>query len=205
LEIGLLKSHLFNDPLWGQYKGWSQGLWFYFQALATFKETAASVLAEHTDGGFADENMNPVTAGHNSEVRAERPGTMLTVTLLESVFKWLVKAVTEEWAGQKQGGIQDEARLKELGDHIRLDPERGELRWGHFHAIAFCRGREPECKQAVIEACRRLLGSPEAKHLKNSYQKLKEHGATLLNTLQIIKLGILILGECSVCKRFRRF
>jgi hypothetical protein len=206
IELELVKEHLPGDPIWAQYKAWSLALWFYFQALATFKEKAASILLERTGGIFADENLNAIDIpGSGSQHVAKSSNIILMVNLLELVCKWSLKAILgHEGDGQIGTSPQDQVRLKEQGNRIKADLERGEIKYTPTTTLAFCRGDETKCRQAILDAYRSLLASSEARHLKAMHQKLTEQGSALLKTLQIIKLGILILGECQVCKRFRR-
>lgn len=217
LELELIKEHLPKDSLWGEHKKWQNALGFYFQALATFKEKAASILMQNTGGIFVDENLHEVKSlkentNNNDDIKLVVANALNVSyhkslnTILNCSYTPISERVNENlnykelMKNDKKFEANDRS---ELVRRMTVYEERGEVLWGPSNTIAFCRGRETECQDAIIRSIEELPKTPEAKRVRNTYQNLITIAENFQRTIQEIKLGIIIMGECRVCKRLK--
>ncbi len=208
IELEVLGEHLPNDPLWRELKSWRLALWSFFQVLATFKDKVAITLVQQTGGRYVDENLKEIQTPRVHPKSINEPSIdLLAINAVELIYKRALKLLLRNTAAAEERRDfyqRVDKELEELGQRVKENKELGEVRFNAGNIIAYCRGEEAECKEAILKASRTILTSAEARQVIESHRLLVAKAAPVLKTLQTIKLGILILGECRVCKRFKR-
>jgi hypothetical protein len=202
----LLKDHLPTDPLWTDFNKWKGAYRSYIVSLVAFKEKAAVRLIEQTSGRYVDETFQVIVNSGSQTItgQGQKIQTDLVVShLLEFVYRESLEKLQDgkQHLESKDGGTS--SVRQQWSRYLIINEERGEVTLGHGHTLVVCPGREHACKEVILSTLDQLPQTTEGKQISNSYKTLAESTTQLNRTLREIRLGLLIPGECRVCRRFK--
>jgi len=185
--LELLREHIPKDALWVRLEEFKNATLDYVASLVKFKDAAARLLMTRTGGIFVDSNLTPIEKAPGDKSAQIK---LFDRNLLGLAYRRTLNRLLDNTSSD---GIEERIMIEPTSGEVRLDP-RGTL--------ASCPGRETVCRESILSTLSDLLGKPEAKNVLLSYQRLSDAAKQLKNALQEIKLGLLITGECRICKRF---
>ena len=193
LEVALLREHLPKDQLWIRLDRWQKARKDYIDSLANVKQIAAEMLMQRTGGVFVDERFNPIEGAPTSVVNSENTVKLVESNLLELAYKRSIDSIFQKIPHSNEN----------LEKSIKIDKHSGEARLGQGNTLAICPGKESVCKASIVSVLIELPVTPAANRIKTSWEELVAAKKELDETLKEIKLGILITGQCRICKRLK--
>ena len=173
----LLREHLTRDRIWSAIKNWKVALVNHIQA-RTGLELGIRMLVERETGFSVIKEKSP-----NSLDNYINPFT------IQLFFTVQIR---------KTLGISDETNPQ---DRVFAGDD-GYVRNGEGGSeMAFCPGKQQECREALIKVFNMIPGQPETKKVIATDLELKNVSNKLKRMLEDIKLMGLIPGRCRICSR----
>jgi len=174
---GLLKEHLTRDRIWSTIKNWKDALVNHIQA-RTGLELGIKMLIERETGFKFPDEKTPKSKGDHINPFA--------VQLFYTVQIRKALGISDETNPQNRVFVGDDGYVR--------NGERGS-------ELAYCPGKQQECREALIRAFNKIPDLPETKKVIVTDSELKNVSNKLKRMLEDIRLMGLIPGRCRICSR----
>jgi hypothetical protein len=173
----LLREHLARERVWSAIRNWREALISHMSARIEMELAIKMVIESETGYRVSTASLN----NKKPEVVYD-----LTVKLFYTVQ--IRKAL----------GIRDETNPQ---DRIAANDD-GYVRHGEGGSeIAYCPGKQNECREALITAFNKIPDLPEMKNVITTEIELKKASSKLKRLLEDIRLMGLVPGRCRICSR----
>lgn len=171
----LLKEHLTRDRIWSTIRKWKEALISHIRA-RTELELAIKILIERKAGY----RVNAASFGD------KKPDVVYELTVKLFYVVQIRKAL----------GILDETNPQ---DRI-IASDDGYVRHGEGGSeMAYCPGKQNECREALITVFNKILDLPEMKKVTTTEIELRNASSKLRKPLEDIRLMGLVPGRCRIC------
>lgn len=174
-EWGLVEEHLKDDPMLASMVTWRRALAVYVEARVDLETRSADLIMEKT--------------GYKLLERPAEPPFLYSDTALKLIYREVVDRVL---------GVEPETKLE---DTIRVDLERGEVKYDAATTLAKAPGEEEKCQANILASLEELLSSGEAAKVNQTHKELEEATTKAKRAVEEILLLELIPGDCRVCRR----
>ncbi len=174
---GLLREHLTRDRMWSTIKNWKRALVNHIQARTGLERRIRMLIERETGFGFPDEKTITSKGDHIN---------LFTVQLFYTVQIRKALRVSDETNPQNRIFAGDDG-------YVRHGEGGSEL--------AYCPGRQQECREALIRAFNEIPDLPETTKVIATDSELKNVSNKLRRMLEDARLMGLIPGRCRICSR----
>jgi hypothetical protein len=173
----LLREHLARDRVWSVIRNWREAMISHFRARFDL-ELAIKLLIEGKTG---------------CRVSTASPGNKEPDVVYDFTVKLFRTVQTRKALGIPDGtNPQDRIAAGDDG-YVRHGAGGSEL--------AYCPGKQNECREALITVFNKIPGLPEMKKVIKTEIDLKNVSNKLKKLLEDIRLMGLIPGRCRICSR----
>ncbi len=173
----LLKAHLTRDRIWSTINNWKGALVNHIQA-RTGLELGIRMLIERETGFKFPDEKSPKSKGDHINP--------FTIRLFYTVQIRKALGISD--------GTNPQDRVFAGDDGYVRNGEGGS-------EMAFCPGKQQECREVLIKAFNKIPGLPETKKVIATDLELKNVSNKLKRMLEDIRLMGLIPGRCRICSR----
>ena len=173
----LLREHLTRDRLWSTIKNWKIAMVNHIKARADF-ELGIKMLIERETGFTVTKEKSPNSIGN-----CINP---FTIRLFYTVQIRHALGISDETNPQDRVFAGDDG-------YVRNGEGGSEM--------AYCPGKQQECREALIKAFNKIPGLPETKKVIATDLELKNVSNKLKRMLEDFRLMGLIPGRCRICSR----
>ncbi len=173
----LLREHLTRDRLWSTIKNWKGALVNHIQARTGF-ELGIKMLIERETRFTVTKEKSPNSIGNYINP--------FTIRLFYTVQIRNALGISDETNPQDKVFAGDDG-------YVRNGEGGSEM--------AYCPGKQQECREALIKAFNKIPGLPETKKVIATDLELKTVSNKLKRMLEDIRLMGLIPGRCRICSR----
>jgi hypothetical protein len=173
----LLKGHLTRDRIWSTIRNWKEALISHMRARLELKSGIKTRIEIET--GFKVTEDKPAD---------DKTGFVYPLTVKLFYIVQIRKAL----------GIPDETNPQ----NRIVASDDGYVRHGEGGSeLAYCPGKQEECREALIRAFKKIPNSPEIKRVIITESELNNVSSKLKRPLEDIRLMGLISGRCRICSR----
>lgn len=174
---GLLKEHLKRGRIWSATEGWKKSAAVHMKARSNL-ELGIRLLIQSKTG-------LPVAT---SEPTAEED---------HLIYPFTVRLFYEVNI-RKLLGIPDETNPQ---DTLVATPDGYVLHGNNGSKLAYCLGKQQECRDALVRAFNKIKALPEVEMVTATDMELKKAGAKLKKHLEDFVLMGMVPGRCRICSR----
>lgn len=171
----LLREHLKRDRLWGLLDHWKAAMKAHMQTRTALKGWASSLLQDST-------GLNV-----RSETSKNQEGGYVFTSAVQLFYEVALKRAI---------GIPDATNLEE---NLVATSEDYVIHAGG--RVAYCPDATEQCKDKMVEAFGKLLGSVESRQATETNTTLEQATDKAKRPVEEIALLGLIPGHCRVCRR----
>ena len=174
-QWGLLKEHLKRNRVWLSLENWKRAMITHIKARLDLERKITMLLESET----------------GLRIMAEVPKEENTSFIFPAIVKLFYRVIMN-----KALGISDETNPE---DRIVATDDGYVLHGVGGTKLAYCPGRQEECRDKIIKAFGKIPNTPEFKNIPATATDLKSVINKVKQPLEDIHLLRLVSGQCRIC------